>query len=105
MIETDLKAELTKKAVENFHNIKSSLKGLYEILVLSNPDNFCYKLEFDNIIELYQNLLELLSNDTGANEVMKKLKKSKIERELRLKDLRQYDSTQMIEKERNSLKQ
>ena len=58
MIETDLKAELTKKAVENFHNIKSSLKGLYEILVLSNPDDFCYKLGFDNIIGLYQIILE-----------------------------------------------
>jgi hypothetical protein len=62
------------KADENFENIKESIRGLYQILKIScDDDSFC-KMGLDNLEALYRNLLELLLNDYGVRQLMKKLK-------------------------------
>ena len=70
---------LQSKADKSFENIKESIRGLYQILkILSNNDEndiFC-KMGLDNIESIYQNLLELLFNDYGARQLIKKLKNS-----------------------------
>ncbi|MFX1411721.1 MAG: hypothetical protein ACFFA6_15325 [Promethearchaeota archaeon] len=64
------------KADKNFENIKESIKGLYQILKIScDNETFC-KMGLDNLEALYKNLLELLLNDYGARQLMKKLKNS-----------------------------
>jgi len=68
--------KLQTKADENFENIKESIKGLYQILKMScDDDTFC-KMGLDNLEALYRNLLELLLNDYGARQLIKKLKNS-----------------------------
>lgn len=64
------------KAEENFENIKESIKGLYQILKISSDDDTFCKMGMDNLEALYKNLLELLLNDYGARQLMKKLKNS-----------------------------
>ena len=64
------------KADENFENIKESIRGLYQILKISSDDDAFCKMGLDNLEALYRNLLELLLNDYGARQLMKKLKNS-----------------------------
>jgi len=77
--------ELTKQAIYNFHNIKECLKGLNEILKISIPSNSIYrKIGQDNIEALYQNFLELMANETGAQEFIAKIKRSEIDLDIPL---------------------
>jgi len=64
------------KADKNFENIKESIRGLYQILKISCDDDAFCKMGLDNLEALYKNLLELLLNDYGARQLMKKLKNS-----------------------------
>jgi len=75
----------TERAITNFQNIKECIKGLYEILKISYPDSHLYfKLGADNIEALYENLLELLVNESGAGEFIRKVKRSEIDLDIPL---------------------
>ncbi|MHA1671859.1 MAG: hypothetical protein ACTSV5_14995 [Promethearchaeota archaeon] len=79
--------KLTKQAINNFHNIKECLKGLNEILKISIPSNSIYrKIGQDNIEALYQNFLELMANETGAQEFIAKIKRSEIDLDIPLEN-------------------
>jgi uncharacterized protein (DUF4213/DUF364 family) len=81
----DLIVESTQQAITNFLNIKDCLQGLYEILSISQSDNNIYfKLGMDNIEALYQNLLDLVANETGIVEFIKKVKRSEIDLDIPL---------------------
>jgi len=77
--------DLTEKALKNFDNIKEAIKGIYEILKISIPEkDFYLKVGVDNITALYQNILELASNESGLREIMKRLENSEIELDIPL---------------------
>ena len=80
--------ELTKQAIFNFENIKECLKGLHEILKISIPSNNVYlKIGEDNIEALYQNFLNLMTNETGAREFIAKVNRSEIDLDIPLENL------------------
>jgi hypothetical protein len=80
MLNADVKPELKEKAFENFEQIKESIKGVYNVLKITLPKKDIYfKLGLDNVLALYKNLLEMLSNDPGTKELMKKLRSSELE--------------------------
>lgn len=78
----------TKKALHNFENIKECIQGLYEILNITLPSGNMYlNMGQDNIEALYENLLELMVNESGTIEFMKKLKTAEIDLDLPLDKL------------------
>ncbi len=80
--------ESTKKAITNFENIKECIQGLWEILNLNlSHENIYFQMGQDNIEALYQNLLELMINDLGTIEFMKRLKNAEIDLDLPLDNL------------------
>jgi hypothetical protein len=80
--------ESTKKALNNFENIKECIQGLYEILKITIPsENMYFNMGQDNIEALYENLLELMINDLGTIEFMKKLKSAEVDLDLALGNL------------------
>jgi hypothetical protein len=81
----DIILESTQRAIINFQNIKDCIQGLYEILSISQSDkNVYFKLGVDNIEALYENLLELVVNETGMMEFIKKIKRSEIDLDIPL---------------------
>jgi len=69
-----------EKAVKNFENIKDALKGLYEVLDLSlSEDEFYYEAGKDNITAIYKNLIELLLNEYGLRQLLKKIQNSEVD--------------------------
>ena len=77
--------ESTKKALNNFKNIKECIQGLYEILKITlTSENLYFNIGQDNIEALYENLLELMVNDLGTIEFMKKLKTAEVDLDLDL---------------------
>ncbi|MBD3215281.1 MAG: hypothetical protein GF311_21920 [Candidatus Lokiarchaeota archaeon] len=85
MFKSKMSMDLTEKALNNFDNIKEAIKGIYEIFKITLPDKDCYfKLGVDNITALYQNILELASNETGLKEIMEKVQNSEIELDIPL---------------------
>lgn len=69
-----------EKAKKNFENIKDAVKGLYEILDLSlSEDDFYYEVGKDNITAIYKNLIELLFNESGLRQLLKKIQNSEVE--------------------------
>ena len=88
MTNADVVYELTKKALNNFENIKACIQGLYEILKIVLPsENMYFNMGQDNIEALYENLLEFIVNDLGTVEFMKKLKQAKINLDLPFNNL------------------
>jgi len=84
----DIIYELTKKSFHNFEKIKECIQGLYEILKINLPPEDIYlELGQDNIEHLYENLLELMVNDIGTVEFMKKLKSAEVDLDLPLDNL------------------
>jgi len=80
--------ESTKKALNNFENIKECIQGLYEILKITLPsENIYFNMGQDNVEALYENLLELMVNDLGTIEFMKKLKSAEVDLDLALGNL------------------
>lgn len=72
----------TEKAEKNFEKIKESIKGLYEILSINfedKEDDFYFEAGEDNIMGLYQNLVELLTNEYGLRQLVKKINRSQID--------------------------
>ena len=79
--------ELTQQAIFNFENIKECLKGLYDILTITIPSNNIYlKIGQDNIEALYQNFLELMTNEAGAQEFIAKIKRAEIDLDIPLEN-------------------
>lgn len=84
----DIEFESTEKALNNFENIKECIQGLFEILKITLPsENIYFKLGQDNIEALYQNFLELMVNDLGAQKFMQKLKNSELDLDISLGNL------------------
>jgi len=80
--------ESTKEAITNFENIKDCIQGLYEILKINiSQDNISFQMGQDNLEALYQNLLELMINELGTIEFMRKLKNAEIDLDLPLDNL------------------
>ncbi|HUW90020.1 MAG TPA: hypothetical protein VMV43_05820 [Candidatus Nanopelagicaceae bacterium] len=69
-----------EKAETSFENIKDAVKGLYEILDLSlSEDDFYYEVGKDNITAIYKNLIELLLNESGFRQLLKKIQNSEVD--------------------------
>ncbi len=84
----DIVYESTKKALNNFENIKECIQGLYEILQITlTSENTYFNMGQDNIEALYENLLELMVNELGTVEFMKKLKGAEVDLDLPLDNL------------------
>ncbi|MFX0047731.1 MAG: hypothetical protein ACFE8G_06125 [Candidatus Hermodarchaeota archaeon] len=80
--------ESTKRALANFENIKESIQGLYDILKITlNSESIYFNMGQDNIEALYENLLELMVNELGAIEFIKKIKSAEIDLDLPLDNL------------------
>lgn len=78
-----------KQAFKNFEQIQKSLIGLYEVLSITYgeaSENICFKAGQDNIIGLYENLLELLLNEKGLNHLVSSIKNSKIKLDVTLSE-------------------
>ncbi len=106
MINSDFSNKLTGKAFKNFENIKTSLKGLFEILQLAldrEEDDVYYNMSVDNISGLYENLLELLFNDYGARQLMKALRNSEVDLAIPLTDPLKNESESENENKSESL--
>ena len=88
MTDEDIVNESTKKALSNFENIKECIQGLYEILQITlTSENTYFNMGQDNIEALYENLLELMVNELGTVEFMKKLKSAEVDLDLPLNNL------------------
>jgi len=84
--------DLENKADDNFSRMKSCIKGIYEILKITmNEDDALFKMGLDNVIGIYQNFLELMLNDYGARQFMKKLRSAEIEIDIPLDFLLEDD--------------
>ena len=88
MADADVVYESTKKALNNFENIKECIQGLYEILKITlSSENTYFNMGQDNIEALYENFLELMINELGTVEFMKKLKSAEVDLDLPLDNL------------------
>jgi intein/homing endonuclease len=77
---TEILAELTKKAFDNFENIKECIQGLYDILKIAlTSENMYFNLGQDNIEALYENFLEMMINERGTIEFIRKLKTAEVD--------------------------
>ncbi len=73
-------SKLKEKAEKNFENVKVALKGLYDILDITlSDDKFYYEAGKDNITAVYKNLIELLLNEYGLRNLLKKIQNSEVE--------------------------
>lgn len=80
--------ELTKQSLINFENIKECIQGIYQVLKINlSCENIYFQIGQGNMEALYQNLLELMINDVGTIEFMKKLKNAEIDLDLPLDNL------------------
>jgi hypothetical protein len=81
-------SELKRKAEENLENIKKSVQGLYEILNINfSGEDIYFKLGQDNLLALYENLLELILNEYGLRKLVKKIKDSDFDLDICLDSL------------------
>ena len=68
-----------EKAVESLKNMRRCMKGLYDIINISLPDDDVYsKLALDNLIILHHNLLDLIKDEKGIKLINKKIRNSEI---------------------------
>lgn len=104
MIESNFTKKLKEKAELNFENIKESIKGLYEVMGLAIPqdeDSIYDDIASENLSALYKNLLELLMNDYGARDFVKRLKNKQVNIEIPLVDF--FDEEEEPEEENYSV--
>jgi len=104
MIESNFTKKLKEKAELNFEMIKESIKGLYEVMGLAIPqdeDSIYYDIGCENLSALYKNLLELLMNDYGARDFVKRLKNKQVDVEIPLVDF--FDEEEEPEEENYSV--
>ena len=82
-------SDLIEKAQNNFANIQTSIQGLYNILkILSceTEDDLLCSLGIENLSNLYQNYLELMLNDYGMRQIVKKIRDAEIDLDISLDD-------------------
>ncbi|TFG01286.1 MAG: hypothetical protein EU540_04085 [Promethearchaeota archaeon] len=93
MMKTDAISDSTEKAVKSFDNIEKTLKGLMEIARISAPteNDLYFKLTLDNIIVLYGNIIDLITNDSGIKQLKKKFHDLEISKKTPLKFLESND--------------
>ena len=93
MMKTDAINDSMEKAVKSFDTIKKALKGLMEIAKISAPteDDLYFKLTLDNIVVLYGNIIDLITNDSGIKQLKKKLHDLEISKKAPLKFLESND--------------
>lgn len=79
-----------ENAVEKFEKIKEAIKGIYDILkiIIPSENDIYFKMAIDNIGVLYQNMLDLISNDNATKHLSKKMESSELIAELPLGNLR-----------------
>ena len=88
MKNTDIIYKSTKKSILNFEKIKECIQGLYEVLRINfSSEDIYFKIGQDIIEHLYENLLELMVNEIGTVEFMKKLKSAEVDLDLPLDNL------------------
>ncbi|MFX1259208.1 MAG: hypothetical protein ACFFAN_15245 [Promethearchaeota archaeon] len=88
MMDTKHSIKATKQAVKNFENIKEAIKGLYEILNINLKDKDIYlSIGKDNLMGLYSNLIQLLSNNYGLRQLIKKINNSELDLDIVLNEL------------------
>ena len=93
-INMEFTTDLESRADENFDKIKASVKGIYEIFKINfSDDDIYFKAGLDNVIGIYQNFLELMLNDYGARQFMKKLRSSEVEIDIPLDFLLESEDT------------
>ena len=82
-------ASSAENAVEKFEKIKDTIKGIYDILKIISPSesDTLFKMGVDNLSVLYQNMLELISND-NAKHISKKIENSELVAEIPLGNFR-----------------
>ncbi|MFX0147298.1 MAG: hypothetical protein ACFE8E_06075 [Candidatus Hodarchaeota archaeon] len=77
--------ESTKKAIINFEKIKYCVQGLSDILkIVLVDDNIYFQMAQDNIEALYQNFIELMVNEVGTKEFMRKIKSAEVDLDMLL---------------------
>ena len=89
MIGTEYTIRATEQAENNFEKIKESIKGLYEVLSINLEDtenNIYFEAGKDNLMGLYQNLVELFTNDYGLRQLVKKISKSEVKLDIILNE-------------------
>jgi hypothetical protein len=80
--------EHTKKALQNFEQIKQGLQGICEILKINyTEDNFYYLMAQDNIRAIYGSLLQLFTNEEGTRELIERIKSAEIDLDIFLDNL------------------
>ena len=74
MSKSESTLKLTNKAEENFNLMKDSIKGVHDVLklVLDEKD-VLYKVCMENLFGLYDNFLQLMMNDYGAHDFIRRL--------------------------------
>ncbi len=84
-----LNASTAENAVEKFEKIKETIRGMYDLLKIITPseNDIYFKIGVDNISVLYQNMLDLISND-NAKHISKKIESSELIAEIPLGNLR-----------------
>ena len=90
MPQTNFTNGSVEKAEKNFHDIKESIKGLYDILSIGladKDDQIYYEAGKENIVGLYKNIIELMLNDYGLRKVVKKIKDSDIDLDIVLNEI------------------
>jgi len=76
-----------EKALKCFENVRETLKGVIEILRISlSPEDLYFKLAQDNIVVLYNNLIELLLNENGIKEIKKRINSCELNFDLSFND-------------------
>jgi len=88
VIQTNSGSKLETQAEKNFKNIQKSIKGLFEILEITLSDkDFYLEAGKENLTGLYRNLVELFLNEYGYRKLVKKIKESKLDINIKLEKL------------------
>ena len=81
-------SEMKRKAEINLENIKKAVQGLYEILNINfSSDDTYFKAGQENLLGLYENLLELILNEYGLRKLVKKIQDSEFDLDIVLDEL------------------
>ncbi|MBN1800961.1 MAG: hypothetical protein JW891_05600 [Candidatus Lokiarchaeota archaeon] len=89
-IKSNFTYDTTKKAEDNFRKIQQAIKGLYDIINFNfvEPEEKVFlEAGEDNLIGLYNNLIELLTNEYGLRHLTKKINRSEIDLNIVLNEL------------------
>ncbi len=98
-IKSNFTYDATRKAEENFRRIQEAIKGMYDIISVNFSDfeqEIFLEAGEENLIGLYNNLIELLTNDYGLRQLTKKIYRSEITLDLVLNEM---EAQEVLEQE------